>query len=149
MFFGGLTIAINGFSMGFFFATIAFNDFRWFWTIGQRCDGFDGSSWSSRGIRQIITKTTPRNWQVVPKEYDTLGPLGGQVAISPIAALHSSLPVNNLSDQDHTSVALTLQSLKATTIDSRMGIHQPRAPSLITSSRVSVYSQVHMTRQNM
>ena len=27
-----------------------------------------------------------------------------------------------------------------------MGIHQPRAPSLITSSRVSVYSQVHMTR---
>jgi len=35
MFFGGLTIAINGFSMVFDFATIAFNGFRWFRTIGQ------------------------------------------------------------------------------------------------------------------
>ena len=35
MFFGGLTIAINGFSMFFYFATIAFNGFRWFRTIGQ------------------------------------------------------------------------------------------------------------------
>ena len=35
MVFGGLTIAINGFSMVFGFATIAFNGFRWFWTIGQ------------------------------------------------------------------------------------------------------------------
>ena len=35
MFFGGLTIAINGFSMVFYFATIAFNGFRWFRTIGQ------------------------------------------------------------------------------------------------------------------
>jgi hypothetical protein len=35
MFFGGLTIAINGFSMVFGLATIAFNGFRWFWTIGQ------------------------------------------------------------------------------------------------------------------
>ena len=35
MFFGGLTIAINGFSMIFDFANIAFNGFRWFRTIGQ------------------------------------------------------------------------------------------------------------------
>ena len=35
MFFGGLTIAINGFSMVFDLATIAFNGFRWLWTIGQ------------------------------------------------------------------------------------------------------------------
>ena len=35
MFFGGLTIATNGFSMVFDFATIAFNGFRWFRTIGQ------------------------------------------------------------------------------------------------------------------
>ena len=35
MFFGCLTIAINGFSMVFDFSTIAFNGFRWFWTIGQ------------------------------------------------------------------------------------------------------------------
>ena len=35
MFFGCLTIAINGFSMVFDFPTIAFNGFRWFWTIGQ------------------------------------------------------------------------------------------------------------------
>ena len=34
-FFCGLTIAINGFSMVFGLATIAFNGFRWFWTIGQ------------------------------------------------------------------------------------------------------------------
>jgi hypothetical protein len=34
MFFGGLTIAINGFSMVFDFSTIAFNGFRWFRTIG-------------------------------------------------------------------------------------------------------------------
>ena len=33
--FGGLTIAINGFSMVFHFFTIAFNGFRWFQTIGQ------------------------------------------------------------------------------------------------------------------
>ena len=35
MFFGSLTIAINGFSMVFGLATIASNGFRWFWTIGQ------------------------------------------------------------------------------------------------------------------
>ena len=35
MFFGCLTIAINGFSMVFYFSTIAFNGFRWFRTIGQ------------------------------------------------------------------------------------------------------------------
>ena len=35
MFFGGLTIATNGFSMVFDFATIAFNGFQWFRTIGQ------------------------------------------------------------------------------------------------------------------
>ena len=35
MFFGGLTIAINGFSMVFGVATIAFNGFLWFWTIYQ------------------------------------------------------------------------------------------------------------------
>ena len=35
MFFCSLTIAINGFSMVFGLATIAFNGFRWFWTIGQ------------------------------------------------------------------------------------------------------------------
>ena len=35
MFFGGLTIATNGFSMVFDFTTIAFNGFRWFRTIGQ------------------------------------------------------------------------------------------------------------------
>ena len=34
MFFGGLTIAINGFSMVFDFVTIAFNGFRLFRTIG-------------------------------------------------------------------------------------------------------------------
>ena len=33
MIFGGLTIAINGFSNGFYLATIAFNGFQWFWTI--------------------------------------------------------------------------------------------------------------------
>ena len=35
MFFGGLTIATNGVSMVFDFATIAFNGFQWFRTIGQ------------------------------------------------------------------------------------------------------------------
>ena len=35
MFLGGLTIAINGFTMVFDVATIAFNGFRWFRTIGQ------------------------------------------------------------------------------------------------------------------
>ena len=35
MFFGSLTIAINGFSMVFGLATIALNGFQWFWTIGQ------------------------------------------------------------------------------------------------------------------
>ena len=35
MFFGSLTIAINGFSMVFHFSTIAFSGFRWFQTIGQ------------------------------------------------------------------------------------------------------------------
>ena len=35
MFFGGLTIATNGFSMFLDFATITFNGFRWFRTIGQ------------------------------------------------------------------------------------------------------------------
>ena len=35
MFFGGLTIAINVFSMVFHFSTIAFNGFRWFRTIGR------------------------------------------------------------------------------------------------------------------
>ena len=35
MFFGGLTIATNGFSMVFDFATIAFNGFQWFRIIGQ------------------------------------------------------------------------------------------------------------------
>ena len=35
MFYGGPTIAINGFSMVFGLATIAFNGFRWFWTIDQ------------------------------------------------------------------------------------------------------------------
>ena len=34
-FLGGLTIAINGFTMVFDVATIAFNGFRWFRTIGQ------------------------------------------------------------------------------------------------------------------
>ena len=34
-FFGSLTIAINGASMIFGPATIAFNGFQWFWTIGQ------------------------------------------------------------------------------------------------------------------
>ena len=34
-FLGGLTIAINGFTMVFDVATIAFNGFRWFPTIGQ------------------------------------------------------------------------------------------------------------------
>ena len=33
--FCSLTIAINGFSMVFGLGTIAFNGFRWFWTIGQ------------------------------------------------------------------------------------------------------------------
>ena len=33
-FLGGLTIAINGFSMVFEFSTIAFNGFQWFRTIG-------------------------------------------------------------------------------------------------------------------
>ena len=35
MFFGCLTIAINGFSMVFDFSTIGFNGFWWFRTIGQ------------------------------------------------------------------------------------------------------------------
>ena len=34
-FLGGLTIAIDGFTMVFDVATIAFNGFRWFQTIGQ------------------------------------------------------------------------------------------------------------------
>ena len=34
-FLGGLTIAINGFTLVFDVATIAFNGFRWFQTIGQ------------------------------------------------------------------------------------------------------------------
>ena len=47
MFFGSLTIAINGLPHGFFYlSTIAFNGFRWLWTIGQRCNGCDGSLWS-------------------------------------------------------------------------------------------------------
>ena len=35
MFFGGLTIATNGFLMVFDFATVAFNGFWWFWTISR------------------------------------------------------------------------------------------------------------------
>ena len=35
IFFVGLTIAINSFSMVFHFSTIVFNGFRWFRTIGQ------------------------------------------------------------------------------------------------------------------
>ena len=35
MFLGGLTIAINGFTMVFDVTTIAFNGFLWFRTIGQ------------------------------------------------------------------------------------------------------------------
>ena len=34
-FLGGLTIAINGFTMVFYVGTIAFNGFRWLRTIGQ------------------------------------------------------------------------------------------------------------------
>ena len=40
MFFGSLTIATNGFSMVFDFATIAFNGFQWFRTIGQTMEWF-------------------------------------------------------------------------------------------------------------
>ena len=35
MFFSGMTIGINGFSIVFYFATIVFDGFRWFLTIGQ------------------------------------------------------------------------------------------------------------------
>ena len=42
MFFGGLTIAINGFSMVFGLAMV----FDGFGPLVKRCDGFDGSSWS-------------------------------------------------------------------------------------------------------
>ena len=40
-FLGGLTIAINGFTMVFTVATIAFNGFRWFQTIGQTMVSMD------------------------------------------------------------------------------------------------------------
>ena len=43
MFFGGLTIATNGFSMVFYFATITFDGSG---PLVKRCDGFDGSLWS-------------------------------------------------------------------------------------------------------
>ena len=45
-FLGGLTIAINGFTMVFDVDTIAFNGFRWFQTIGQTMRWFDGLLWS-------------------------------------------------------------------------------------------------------
>ena len=68
MFFGGLTIATNGFSMVFDFATIAFNGFRWFRTIGQTmrwfrwivvvypaliCFGFHNSALQDSAPRQM------------------------------------------------------------------------------------------------
>ena len=49
MFFGGLTIDINGFSMVFDFASIAFNGFRWFRTIGLAI---------AEMIGQLLTLTT-------------------------------------------------------------------------------------------
>ena len=55
MFLGGLTIALDGFTMVFDVATIAFNGFRWFRTIGQRCDGFDGSLWSKQQYVVVAT----------------------------------------------------------------------------------------------
>ena len=48
MFFGGLTIAINGFSMFFFILlpslSMVFNGSG---PLVKRCDGFDGSLWSN------------------------------------------------------------------------------------------------------
>ena len=47
MFFGGLTIATNGFSMVFDFATIVSMVFDGSGPLVKRCDGFDGSLWSN------------------------------------------------------------------------------------------------------
>ena len=51
-FLGGLTIAINGFTMVFDVATIAFNGLDGSVPLVKRCDGFDGSLWSNMYIKR-------------------------------------------------------------------------------------------------
>ena len=63
MFLGGLTIAINGFTMVFDAATIAFNGFRWFGTIGQ----------TMRWFRWIVVVYSKSSNQVL----DSLPPILG------------------------------------------------------------------------
>ena len=46
MFFGGLTIAIDGFSMVLVLLPSLSMVFDGFGPLVKRCDGFDGSSWS-------------------------------------------------------------------------------------------------------
>ena len=60
MFFGGLTIAFNGFSMVFGLASIAFNGFRWFGPLVKRCDGFNGSLWSTLVLLLAFIRTIHR-----------------------------------------------------------------------------------------
>ena len=79
MFFGGLTIAINGFSMVFDFSTIAFNGFRWFRTIGPTMRWF-------RWIVVVYTDEMKNSFSAVLKlmgtcelrNRDQLGTLGNQ-----------------------------------------------------------------------
>ena len=47
MFFGGLTIAINGFSMFFILLPSLSMVFNGSGPLVKRCDGFDGSLWSN------------------------------------------------------------------------------------------------------
>ena len=57
MFFGGLTIAINGFSMVFFiFLPSLSMVFDGSGPLVGRCDGFDGSLWSIESIPKVFAK---------------------------------------------------------------------------------------------
>ena len=68
MFFGCLTIAINGFSMVFDFSTIAFNGFRWFRTIGQTMRWFRWIVMVYRGCLVGKYYTWMENITFVPEE---------------------------------------------------------------------------------
>ena len=59
MFFGGLTIATNDFSMVFDFSTIAFNGFRWFRTIGQTMRWLDDNGMLTWWIDKLSVR-----WQL-------------------------------------------------------------------------------------
>ena len=71
MFFGCLTIAINGFAMVFDVATIANNGFRWFRTIGQTMRWFRWivvvycPPWLGLDLRRFVSNC--RLYELIPK----------------------------------------------------------------------------------